>query len=214
MRLRADLDSILASPGPLAQLDPWLWQSLADAVNSKRHAWNSGAFSSLDINAEGRVGPRTRTVILRRVDRDRLAVDFYTDVRSAKVHQMQLDDGHAEVCWMFYRPSTRIQLRLEGTALLLGEEDAETLWQSMPLRSRAAYASIEPPGLVLPSSQPHDTSDRELTEAESERGRENFRVVRTTVRCADLLYLHPEGHIRACVDYASDGASVAKWVVP
>ena len=214
MRLRTELDGILASPVPLAQLDPWLWQSLAEAVTSKRHAWNSGAFSTLDVDATGHAVPRTRTVILRRVDRDLLAVDLYTDVRSAKVHQLQLGGGHAEVCWMFYRPSTRIQLRLEGTAGLLGEEEAETVWQSTPLRSRAAYASIEPPGLVLPSSQPHDTSDREVTEAESERGLENFRVVRTTVRCADLLYLHPDGHVRARLDYTTDGSASAKWVVP
>lgn len=214
MSLRSAFDDILASQEPLGNLHDWIWQHLKSGTQSKRHVWNSGAFSTVEVNDRGVVSPRTRTVIVRKVDVDAGVLDFFTDVRSSKVHQLQFDSGNAEVCWLFYRASTKIQLRLEGTASLVSFEEDESAWNSTALRSRTVYASIEPPGLVRPSSQPPDTSDREVTELESERGRENFRVVRTRVRKADVLYLRDEGHVRARLDYDDQGNPTARWLVP
>jgi hypothetical protein len=115
---------------------------------------------------------------------------------------------------MFYRPTTKIQVRLEGIAALLNAEEDESAWRLMPLRQRGNYASIEPPGRVLPSSQPPDTSDREVTDMESERGRENFRICRTEIRNADILYLRDDGHVRARIEYSPDGGVSARWLVP
>ena len=214
MSLKAAFDAVLASPEPLAQIEPWLWEHLGSGRSSKRHPWNAGAFSTVELSESGIVSPRTRTVILRGIDHQLRALDFYTDVRSAKVHQLGKENCSAEVCWLFYRASTKIQLRLEGSATLLSYEEEEAAWKTTRLRSRTVYASIEPPGLVRPSSQPPDTSDREVTEMESERGRENFRVVRTTVRKADVFYLRDAGHVRARLDYLDDGSVSAKWLVP
>ena len=99
---------------------------------------------------------------------------------------------------------------------MLGFNEEQSAWDATPLRSRVVYASIEPPGLVLPSSQPPKASDRELSEMEAERGRENFRVVRTTAFTADILYLRREGHVRARIEYGTDDhrAASAHWVVP
>ncbi len=99
---------------------------------------------------------------------------------------------------------------------MLGFAEEQLAWDATPLRSRAVYASIEPPALVLPSNQPPETGDRELSEMEAQRGRENFRVLRTTALSVDILYLRPEGHVRARIDYGTDGqkAATAHWVVP
>lgn len=229
MSLRSDLDAILESAEPLGQIDGWIWQNLRSGASSKRHPWNAGAFSTVDVNEEGRVSPKSRTVILRKIDSGSRSIDFFTDVRTAKVHQLQLEGTEtppgavdptqrrnvsSEVCWLFYRHTTKIQVRLEGFATMLSLDEEEVAWKSTPLSSRSVYASIEPPGLVRPSTQPPDTSDREVTEMESERGRENFRVIRSIIRTADVLYLRDEGHIRARVEYDSGGQSLAKWLVP
>jgi pyridoxine/pyridoxamine 5'-phosphate oxidase len=231
MSLRTAFDSILNSPKPLDQLDGWLWQTLAAGVGSKRHAWNHGAFSTVEANRSGMLSPKTRTVILRRVNRENRSLDLYTDVRASKVHQLQPTEWSsgvaaegvggasrrgANACWLFYRHSTKIQVRIEGHAATLGYDEEQAAWDAMPLRSRGMYASIEPPGLVLPSTQPPETSDRELSEVESQRGRENFRVVRTTAFLADILYLRREGHVRARIEYGvgGDQASSPHWVVP
>lgn len=231
MSLRSAFDSILNSHKPLEQIDGWLWQTLAAGASSSRHAWNHGAFSTVEVNRSGMLSPKTRTVILRRVNREGRSLDLYTDVRASKVHQLQPFERSsgvaaegvggstcrgANACWLFYRHSTRIQVRIEGHAATLGFDEEQAAWDATPLRSRSLYASIEPPGLVLPSTQPPETSDRELSEMESQRGRENFRVVRTTAIRADILYLRREGHVRARIEYGSDGqqAAVGHWVVP
>jgi pyridoxine/pyridoxamine 5'-phosphate oxidase len=231
MSLRSAFDSILNSRQPLRELDGWLWQTLAAGASSKRHAWNHGGFSTVEVNRSGVLSPKTRTVILRRVDPESRSLDLYTDVRASKVHQLQPSERSsgvaaegvggasrrgANACWLFYRHSTRIQVRIEGNATVLGFDEEQAAWDATPLRSRSVYASIEPPGLVLPSTQPPETSDRELSEMESQRGRENFRVVRTTAILADILYLRREGHVRARIEYGTDGhqAAVAHWVAP
>ncbi len=231
MSLRSAFDSILNSSKPLEQLDGWLWQTLAAGANSKRHAWNHGAFSTVESSRSGILSPKTRTVILRRADPEGRTLDLYTDVRASKVHQLQPSERSvgvaaegvgatsnrgANASWLFYRHSTKIQVRIEGHADLVGFDEEQQAWDATPLSSRRVYASIEPPGLVLPSTQPPDTSDRELSEMESQRGRENFRVVRTTAIVADILYLRREGHVRARIEYGTDGrqAAAAYWVVP
>jgi hypothetical protein len=234
MTLRSEFDQLLTQPEPLGHLHHWLWEGLREGAHSKRHAWNAAAFSTLELNDQGIIAPRTRTVIIRKIDSEKRSIDFYTDVRTAKVHQLQVESrlsvlagiedvqststrpeaSNADVCWMFYRPTTKIQVRLEGIAALMSVEEDESAWRLMPLRQRANYSSIEPPGLVLPSSQPPDTSDRELTAMESDRGRENFRICRTVMRNADILYLREKGHVRARIDYLPEGGISAHWLVP
>ena len=214
MGLRSAFESILASSETLTRLDELIWQSLIAGARSKKHPWNEGCFSTVDVNDLGLHAPRTRTVILRGADRGSLTIDLHTDLRSAKVRQLQLDDANAEACWLFYKPSTKIQLRLEGTARLIDGDEADEAWRSTPLKSRSAYVSIESPGVQGLDSRPPDTSDRIVTFAESERGRVNFRIIRTTVRAADWLYLRPEGHVRAKLDYPSAGIVSSHWIVP
>jgi len=62
--------------------------------------------------------------------------------------------------------------------------------------------------------QPPDTSDRIVTAAESERGRDNFRIIRTTVRHVDWLYLRRGAHVRAHLDYQASPHESCRWVVP
>lgn len=214
MSLRASFDTILAAPRPLELLDDWVWDGLVAGSLSIRHAWSTAAFSTVERRDSGVYAPRSRTVVSRRVNRDMRTLEFFTDVRSAKIHQLQSEHGVAEVCWLFYRPSTLIQLRVEGRAELLTGEAEEAAWWTTPLRSREVYSSIEPPGLVRSSFQPPETTDRELTESELKRGRENFRVVRTTVATADVLYLKREGHVRARIVYRDGETPATHWVVP
>jgi hypothetical protein len=97
---------------------------------------------------------------------------------------------------------------------VINGDEADRAWQATPLRSRAAYLSIPTPGAATEGSQPPETSDRQTTLAESERGRDNFRIVRTRVDSVDLLYLREGGHVRAKLSYPADSAVIADWVVP
>jgi len=214
MGLRSAFDLMLAGQQPLAQIDELIWQNLAAGARSNKHPWNEGCFSTVEHSDTGTVAPRTRTVILRRADRHLRTVDFHTDVRSAKIRQLDSGREPAAACWLFYQSSTKIQLRLEGTAELINDQQADAAWQQTTLLSRSAYVSIQPPGVVGLERHPPDTSDRIVTAAESERGRDNFRIIRTTVRHVDWLYLRRGGHVRAHLDYQVSPHESCRWVVP
>jgi len=210
MGLRSAFDLLLASHDPLAGFDPLIWQSLAAAARSSKHPWYEGAFSTVELDAEGQPHPRTRTVILRGADPSQRTIDFYTDARSDKIDQLR----QRYVAWLFYASAAKIQLRLQGSARILNGEEADAAWKQTPLHGRSAYLSIRSPGDSVASPIPPTTDDRQVSQQESERGRVTFRIVRTSVHTADWLYLRREGHVRARLDFRDNDDTRATWLVP
>lgn len=210
MELGSSFDLALRSDNPLSEMDDCIWQNLASGAASKTHPWNEGIVSTIAVDETQNAAPKSRTVILRRAERSNLAIDFYTDVRSAKMSQL----ANQNVCWLFYVATTKIQLRLEGTASVIDGDEADEAWAQTPMRSRAAYLSLASPGKACSDSQPPDTSDRLVSPEESERGRDHFRIVRTRVRSTDWLYLRRDGHLRASLLYRSPGECDCHWMVP
>jgi hypothetical protein len=206
-------DLLLGATAPLRGLDDLVWQSLSAGSKSSKHPWNLGCLATV-ANVASVSSPSCRTVVLRRVDQRSRIVECHTDVRSKKVEQLGEYQKRSPVSWLFYESSTKIQLRLEGVAEVINGEEADEAWNSTSLQSRAAYLSIESPGTPGSGPLPPDTSDRRVTLLESERGRANFRIVRTRVERADWLYLKTEGHVRAKLDYSMGGEASAQWVVP
>ncbi|MEM6473831.1 MAG: pyridoxamine 5'-phosphate oxidase family protein [Planctomycetota bacterium] len=201
---------ILSNPEPLDHLHDFVWQSLRAAASSGRHPWSWGVITTADRDGQ----PNARTVILRQADEELAIIDFHTDVRSSKIAEMD----NPSVAWVFYAESQKIQLRLTGFAKVINGEQADSAWKQTTLRSRSAYVSLASPGSESRGEQPPSTEDRQVNQEESERGREYFRVVRTFVREADLLYLRREGHVRARLNYRDSHATGPKaspsWLVP
>ena len=212
MELQVDFDTLLKSPRPLEGLDPLVWQTLTAGAKSKDHPWNVGAVSTIGLDRSEMQFPQARSVILRSVGARTL--DFHTDARSAKVAQISASSTPAPICWLFYDPAAKIQLRLDGVAEILDGHPADEAWREVPLSSRSAYLSVSPPGLAVRGPQPPDTRDRFVPQAESERGRTNFRIVRTRAVFADWLYLRREGHVRASLSYPESGEVLCRWLVP
>ena len=212
MGLQAASDLLLASDAPLKGIDHLVWESLAEAALSSEHPWNHGFFSTLACRGDSELIPKTRTVILRNVDRAMRALDCYTDVRSAKVRQ--LNEGSKETSWAFYDADSKIQLRVSGTTEVIDDATADIVWRNTPLRNRVSYLSIDSPGKEVTENQPPDLRDRVTSLSESERGRQNFRILRTTVKSIDWLYLRPAGHVRARLRYDSKGEPATVWLVP
>ena len=214
MALQSEFDSLLDSSDPLTGLDRLIWNNLSAGSQSSQHPWRLGSLSTVQVTDESRVLPQSRTVVLRHADSNARLVECHTDVRSGKVSQLQQGQSGSDASWLFYEHGTRIQLRLNGVTHVINGDEADRAWRATPLRSRAAYLSIPIPGEPTQGSGPPDTSDRQTTLAESERGRENFRIVRTRVDTVDLLYLREGGHVRAKLSYPVDSAVTVNWVVP
>lgn len=212
MDLTSELDQRLGSSEALEQLDSFVWCHLSTALDSREHPWNEACFSTLAVRPGKPSLPKSRMVILRGVDQHERSVDCYTDVRSSKISELDASGGGA--CWLFYRADSKIQLRLEGQATILDGELADRAWRNTPLRSREAYLSLATPGNEVSGSEPPDTSDRSVDEDASERGRANFRIVRTHVVSGDLLYLRRGGHVRARLSCDSNQKPTWRWIVP
>lgn len=210
MGLRSAFDMLLDSDEPKSGLEDLIWQSLVAGAASNKHPWNLGMFATVtNVGTKG-ASPKARVVVLRDALPEKRTVDFHTDVRSQKVSELK----NQNVAWLFYVPSTQIQLRMEGTATVIDGEEADHWWAKTNLGSRASYLSMETPGVAARGSCPPSTTDRLVTEDESERGRANFRIVRTQIGSVDWLYLRNTGHVRAKIDYGDPSDVVCNWVVP
>jgi hypothetical protein len=204
----------MESKHPLSGLDSLIWQSLTAGAESSNHPWNLGFLSTIDGFSRDSVRPRTRTVVLRDANRQSLTIDCHTDVRSGKVRQLTAQSQPSPVSWLFYEASTKIQLRLDGVAEVVNDDEADRAWQRTMLETRSSYLSIRTPGERSDGDQAPETDDRFVSQAASERGRANFRIVRMHVIHADWLFLRREGHLRAKIDYDAEGKADVYWVVP
>ena len=73
-------------------------------------------FTVLQLATSGLDGaPKVRSVILRRVDAERGAVSFFTDVRSAKIEEIR---HQPRVSLLGYDADAGFQMRLEGKATI------------------------------------------------------------------------------------------------
>lgn len=212
MAIQAAFDLLLASDRPLDGMDALIWQTLAAGATANAHPWTLGCLMTVQAVGGDAGFPSGRTVVLRRCDVVERTIDFHTDVRSAKV--TELEECGGRVCWLFYEPSTKIQLRLQGLASVVDEKQTDAFWEDVSLQSRSAYLSVEPPGKMVLGQRPPDTADRFVNQSESERGRKNFRVVRTQVQAVDWLYLRQGGHVRASLAYGVKGNVQVNWLVP
>ncbi len=212
MGLQTAFDLLLSSEKPLDGMDTLIWQSLEGGATGNKHPWSIGCLMTIKKTGDDSHCPSGRTVVLRGCDVFSRTVDFYTDVRSAKVKELELSGG--ALCWLFYEPSTKIQLRLQGTATVVNDQRADAAWEAVTLQSRSAYLSVDPPGKQVWSQQPPSTAERFLNQSESEVGRESFRLVRTQVHSVDWLYLRQGGHVRASLTYGAQGSDEVCWLVP
>lgn len=174
---------------------------LAAAVADRRHAWRTPTLATI-----GRDGaPRARTVVLRGVDASGERVRFHSDLRSAKCDELAAD---ARAALHFYDADAKLQLRLEGNAVLhCADATAEAAWQAARLSARRTYA-IEPgPGTFL------DGPDDAAFSAESPASFERFVVVEMAIASIEWLYLRAEGHRRLLFTQKGP-AREARWRAP
>jgi pyridoxamine 5'-phosphate oxidase len=107
------------------------------------------AASLATVDAAGR--PSIRTVLVRGVDDRGFA--FYTNFGSRKGQEiLGRPGGGAPVCLNFYWEPLMRQVRVEGTALPVPDEEADAYWASRPRGHQvAAYAS--PQSEVVPGGR-------------------------------------------------------------
>ena len=155
-----------------------------------------------------------RTVILRHFLLPEQMLICYTDARATKVRDIMNSDA---VSWLFYHPKKRIQLRITGRASLHRDDTvAEKYWAATRISNRINYATASPPGTAVdrPSSGlPGFLRDTVPALWESEKGRDNFTAIVSSIDTLDWLLLGPLGNRRAVFTWGENGMK-ATWTIP
>ncbi|MEM5426269.1 pyridoxamine 5'-phosphate oxidase family protein [Paraburkholderia ferrariae] len=154
--------------------------------------------------------PAVRTVVLRRVSRERRSVMFHTDVRSTKVSELRRDPRVSLVgCDL----DGGIQIRLHGVARIVETpSDTRAVWDSSRPRTLIVYRTpLAPATPVASPAEAHATTLAE--DSDSSAGFENFCLIDVTVSSIDYLDLNPAGHRRASLVF-EEGEWRGTWLAP
>lgn len=188
-----------------------IWLELGRGVVERSHAFHTPVLAT--TGPDGR--PEARMVVLRRVRKSTLQLQCHADARSPKVASLR---HRPEVCWLFYLPEKKWQLRIRAAAEVLQAGDSfEEAWAGTSPGSRRCYLSSCAPGAEIEAPHtalPPAFRNCRPTKEDSEDGRKNFAVIQTSVRSVDFLALDAHGHLRGLFQIAADGSRQFVWVAP
>jgi len=127
---RAGLTERDLSPNPIEQLRAWVAQAVA------AHVAEPNAMSVATVDGVGR--PSSRMVLLRGLDERGLV--FFTSYLSRKGADLRTNP---KVAALFYWGELERQVRIEGTAALLSEEESDTYFAARPRGHQLAVWASE-----------------------------------------------------------------------
>lgn len=166
------------------------------------------------LGTTGKDGSSLRTVILRQFILPERVLVCHTDARAAKVQEISRS---ANVCWLFYHPKKKVQLRISGPATLhFNDHFADQQWAATKLTSRLNYCAGEPPGTPVErptSGLPDFLLAKVPALLESEQGRKNFMAIAGRIEIVDWLRLNIMGNRRARFEWDEKGLE-ATWLIP
>jgi pyridoxamine 5'-phosphate oxidase len=186
-----------------------IWKMLQRGVARFNDPFHSPVLATVDQNRSA-----LRTVILRQFNLTERVLVCHTDSRANKVRQIS---NQADVCWLFYHPKKKVQLRISGPASLHTDDRiADEHWAATGITSRLNYCTVAPPGSIVnrPSSGLPDLLLKKApTLLQTENGRKNFMVIAGQIKSLDWLQLSILGNRRARFDWTPTGLK-ANWLVP
>jgi pyridoxamine 5'-phosphate oxidase len=187
-----------------------IWMRLVRGGADRRSAFHTPVVASIDAGGM----PQQRVMVLRKSIEADATMRFHTDLRSAKVHEIQ---GGARVCVLGYDAAAKIQIRAGGFANVTGAGDAaDAAWIASSPSSRRCYLTRYAPGSVADkpmSGLPISLENRVPERSETESGRVNFAVLTVKLDTLEWLYLAHDGHVRARFE-SEDGAWKGQWLIP
>ena len=191
----------------LVEIQKKLWSMLDDAVVNRNSPFRIPVFICADQNdINGRI------VVLRKSDKNNNSLQFHTDLRSQKVDILKKNKNASLV---FYDKEEKIQLRTKVICEINNKNSiAEESWKKTQHISRRCYLTDNAPGSLSErptSGMISKLEDFDYTMEQSEKGYENFTVIKCEIKSIEWLYLAAKGHRRALFDLENKKKS---WLVP
>ena len=191
----------------LEEIQKKLWSMLDDAVINRSSPFRIPVFICTEQNdIDGRI------VVLRKSDKNNNVLQFHTDFRSPKVNILKKNNKASLV---FYDKEEKIQLRVKVICEINNKNSlTEESWKKTQHISRRCYLTDSGPGSLSESPTSGMISkleDFDYTMEQSEKGYENFTVIKCKIKSIEWLYLAAKGHRRAIFDIENKKQN---WLVP
>ena len=191
----------------LEEIQKKFWSMLDDAVVNRSSPFRIPVFICTDQNdIDGRI------VVLRKSDKENNVLQFHTDLRSPKVAILKKNNNASLV---FYDKEEKIQLRVKVNCKINNKNSiAEESWKKTQHISRRCYLTDSGPGSISEnptSGMISKLEDFDYTMEQSEKGYENFTVIKCKIKSIEWLYLAAKGHRRAIFDFEKNKNN---WLVP
>ena len=191
----------------LEEIQKKLWSMLDDAVVNRSSPFRIPVFICTDQNdIDGRI------VVLRKSDKNNNILQFHTDLRSPKVNILKKNKNAS---FVFYDKEEKIQLRVKVICEINNKNSlTEESWKKTQHISRRCYLTDSGPGSVSEnptSGMISKLEDFDYTMEQSEKGYENFTVIKCKIKSIEWLYLAAKGHRRAIFDFENNKDN---WLVP
>ena len=190
------------------EIEKKLWALLVRAVNDRNSEFRNPVFiCGNNKDVDGRV------VVLRMADQKNSIVQFHSDIRSSKISIIK---KNSNCSLLFYGKKEKIQLRMRVDVKIHHKDEVTKIsWEKTGHISRKCYLVSNPPGSLSlsPTSGLSEKFDKfDFTKEESEKGYENFCVIKCKIKTIEWLYLAAKGHRRALIDL--NNSKKFTWLVP
>ncbi|WP_158555173.1 pyridoxamine 5'-phosphate oxidase family protein [Fulvimarina endophytica] len=193
-------------------------REMASAVDEREHGFRT--FSLATLAEDG--SPRSRVVVLREVEEGAWRLRFNSDLRSAKIGELERE---GRVALLFHDKDLKLQLRLRGRATVHAIGDAGQGGAPVAARaftdansmSRVCYRVRPGPGTRLDEPGGYDHADVASTEdgdPDADPGAPNFAAITVDCEEIEVLYLAREGHRRSRFRRGPDAQVEGEWLTP
>jgi pyridoxamine 5'-phosphate oxidase len=166
------------------------WQRLKRGVNDRHAPARHPTLATVAPDGQ----PQARTVVLRGADAQAGVLEVHTDLRSAKIADLQTTPRAALHVW---EAQAHLQLRISVTVDILTGDAVQAAWLRVPDTSRVAYGTNPAPGQPIADALAYTKTPDPAA----------FAVLRMTVQAMDVLHLGPQ-HRRALFTRAANWAGV------
>ena len=181
------------------------YRELHNAIQDGKHEYHCFYFATIQSKI-----PQLRTVVLRALNKEKNSISFHSDSRSNKVKEIKSNNN---VSALFYDKKRRIQIRLQGKALIdENSKELKRIWSSMKSESKLCYMGPFAPGKKLNYFQPNlpNHNAQNITPKNNTIGYKNFCRVTINLEKLDWLQLHHKGHKRQLFYFHSN--SKPTWI--
>ena len=179
-------------------------------AKDRNHPFHTPVFSNNNDNNS----TKSRIIVLRKFDEEKMGLRFNTDYRSPKIIDLTKNNKSN---FVFYDSKIKIQLRVKTlTTIHHNNKTSLEAWENTRLFSRKCYLTQKPPSSITGFAEdgiPKHLTGVDPNKDESELGYKNFTVIENLIKEIDWLYLASSGHRRLKISFDSNSEEF-EWLIP